>query len=159
MPPPAWTTTQRLKISPPRHCQASLAIRTTNYLEDLGVEFLNLPTYSPDLTNKDKMGGLILNSPKAAIITIALLEAAPLKRAQCFQDWFNQMYKCIDCHREYFKNQRFEFVCFDSQALFIQCTLRSILNGRSGQYNLYNYSFFIARCTWHWHMNWCQRRK
>lgn len=89
---------------------------TKDYLKQMGVEKLDPPTYSPDLspcdfflfpTIKDKMRGLRFDSAEAAIEAYErLISEIPSERwNQCYTDWFDRMQKCINAHGEYFEKQ------------------------------------------------------
>lgn len=94
------------------NAKRQIADRIGEYLTQEGVKLLNPPTYSPDLTPcdfflfpkiKDKMRSLWLDSPEKVVEAYEKLVAdiSPEHWAQCFDEWFHRMQKCIDFYGEY----------------------------------------------------------
>lgn len=56
---------------------------------------------------KNQMRGQVFNTPEEAIrVYKNLVSEVPLEQwSHCFQDWFYQMQKCVNCKEEYLEKQ------------------------------------------------------
>ncbi|CAG9132342.1 unnamed protein product [Plutella xylostella] len=92
------------------------ARKTRTFLNMENVELMDHPPYSPDLSPndyftfpriKDMLRGQRFSGPEEAVEAYksAVLTVSTSDWNYCFNDWFNRMKKCIECHGDYFEKQ------------------------------------------------------
>lgn len=92
------------------------ARQTIAFLNQKNVELMDHPPYSPDLSpndyftfprTKDLLRGHRFQGPEEAVEAYksAVSTMSTSDWNYCFNNWFERMQRCIDCHGEYFEKQ------------------------------------------------------